>query len=78
MFYRGNLQQWMGMRNAVSVLLFFCTYETYLPPAVFGNGFVGRRKAKILCTLLQYMKLIFSLMALEVHYEFSFLLSEHA
>lgn len=56
----------------------FHTYETYLPPAVSGNGFVGRSKAKMLCTLLQHMKLIFSLMALEVHYEFSFLLSEHA
>ena len=78
MFYRGNLQQRMCMRDTVSVLLFFYTYETYLPPAVFGNGFVGRHKAKILCTLLQHMKLIFSLMALEVHYEFSFLLSEHA
>lgn len=78
MFYRGNLQQWMGLREVVSVLLFFCTYETYLPPAVFGNSFIGRRKAKILYTLRQHMKLIFSLMALEVHYEFSFLLSEHA
>lgn len=66
------------MRDTVSVLLFFYIYETYLPPAVFGNGSVGRNKAKILCTLLQHMKLIFSLMALEVHYEFSFLLSEHA
>jgi len=72
MFYRGNLEQWMGMRDEVSVLLFFYTYETYLPPAVFGNGFAGRHKAKILHTLLQQMKLIFSLMALEVHYEFSF------
>lgn len=66
------------MRDAVNVLLLFYTYETYLPPAVFGNSFVGRNKAKTLCTLLQHMKLIFSLMALKVHYEFSFLLSEHA
>lgn len=66
------------MRDAVNVLLFFYTYETYLPPAVFGNSFVGRKKAKTLCTLLQHMKLILSLMALKVHYEFSFLLSEHA
>lgn len=77
-FYRANLQQWMPVRDAVYVLLFFYTYETYLPPAVFGNSFVGRNKAKTLCTLLQHMKLIFSLMALKVNYEFSFLLSEHA
>lgn len=65
-------------RDAVNVLLFLYTYETHLPLAVFGNSFVGRNKAKTLCTLLQRMKPIFSLMALKVHYEFSFLLSEHA
>lgn len=77
-FYTANLQQWMHVRDAVNMLLFFYTYETYLPLALFGNSFVGKNKAKTLCTLLQHKKLIFSLMALKVHCEFSFLFSEHA
>lgn len=60
-FYRANLQQWMHVRDAVNGLVFFYTYETYLPPTVFGNSFVGRNRAKTLCTLLQHIKLIFFL-----------------